>query len=53
MSDRSMGRITLEREILRVEEEIAHAFVLNPPSIARRIELEATLERLNRRMALV
>ena len=52
MSDKSMSQTALEQEIAKVEEELANAFVVRPPSIARRFELEAVLESLNRKMAL-
>jgi hypothetical protein len=51
MSDKSMSRIALEQEIAKVEQELADAFALRPPSIARRFELEAVLERLHQEMA--
>jgi hypothetical protein len=52
MSNGSMRQSALEQELSRVEEEIAKAFARSPPSIARRIELDAMLERLSRETAL-
>ena len=52
MSDKSMRQISVEQEIANVEQELANAFAIRPPSLARRFELEAMLERLNQKMAL-
>jgi hypothetical protein len=48
MRDKSTSQITLEQDIAKVEEELASAFAVRPPSIERRVELDAILERLNR-----
>lgn len=53
MSNKSMRLIALEQDIAKVEEEMANAFAVRRPSIARRVELEAVLERLNQKMALL
>lgn len=45
-------KIALQQQIAKVEEEIASAFAVRSPSLARRFELEATLERLHQKMAL-
>lgn len=51
MSDTSTSQIILEHEIAKVEEELASAFAVRPPSIKRRVELDGILERLNQKMA--
>jgi hypothetical protein len=45
-------KIAVQQQIVKVEEEIASAFAVRVPSLTRRFELEATLERLHRKMAL-
>jgi hypothetical protein len=52
MRDKSTNQIILEQEIVKVEEELASTFAVRPPSIERRVELDAILEQLNQKMAL-
>ena len=51
MGEKSTGQTILEQEVAKVEDELASAFAVRPPSIQRRVELDAILERLDQKMA--